>query len=155
MMGAVISIHDIYRPQSLRRLCFYTCLLFCSHGGSASVHAGIPPRGQAPLGPPHPPRTRHPPGPGTPWDQTPWHQTPQPDQAPPPPADGYCCGRYASYWNVNTYNESHTTQYLRKINRNLNLTVNRALDTIQCIKCLTHMIVFLCSCTILPIRTLC
>ena len=21
-------------------------------------------------------------------------------QTPPPPADGYCCGRYASYWNA-------------------------------------------------------
>ena len=30
------------RKRSLRRLCFYTCLPFCSWGGSASVHAGIP-----------------------------------------------------------------------------------------------------------------
>ena len=42
-------------------------------GGAASVHVGIPP--SAP-------------------------DTPPPDQAPPLPADGYCCGRYASYWNV-------------------------------------------------------
>ena len=28
------------------------------------------------------------------WDTTP------PDQVPPPKADGYCCGRYASYWNA-------------------------------------------------------
>ena len=48
------------------------------HRGSASVHAGIPSPGRG-----HPP-----------------------DQAPPPPgvgtplADGYCCGRYASYWNA-------------------------------------------------------
>ena len=40
---------------------------------SASVHAGI-----------HTPQADTPPG-----------QTP-----PPPPADGYCCGWYASYWNV-------------------------------------------------------
>ena len=38
-------------------------------GGSASVHAGIPPPG-----------TRHPP---TPWDQTPQDQTPPWDQTPP------------------------------------------------------------------------
>ena len=58
-----------------------------------------------PLGP-HTPPTRytpnqvhpldqvHPPGPGTPHPgtrYTPW------DQVQPPPADGYCCGRYASY----------------------------------------------------------
>ena len=49
-------------------------------GGSASVHAGIPtlplPLGADPHG------SRHPPGADT------------------PPADGYCCGRYASYWNA-------------------------------------------------------
>ena len=34
------------------------------------------------------PGTRHPPGPGpSPWDQA-------------PPADSYCCGWYASYWNA-------------------------------------------------------
>ena len=56
------------RKRSLRRLCFYTCLSFCSQGGggSASVHAWIPPPS---------PRTRH----------TPPEQTPPPrDQAPPP-----------------------------------------------------------------------
>ena len=78
------------RKRSLRRLCFYTCLSFCSQGGSASVHAGIPP--------PHlpPPGTRHPP------DQTPPEQTPPWDQTAPPSGsrDGYCCGRYASYWNA-------------------------------------------------------
>ena len=67
-------------------------------GGSASVHAGIPPppppRGQAP-----PPGTRHPP------DQTPpGTRLPRPDtplgQAPPGSRDGYCCGRYASYYNA-------------------------------------------------------
>ena len=39
------------RKQSLRRLCFYTCLSFCSWGGvSPSVHAGIhtPPSKQTP-----------------------------------------------------------------------------------------------------------
>ena len=65
----------------LQRLCFYTCLSFCSQGGgSASVHVGMPPwpcfpRDQAlcPWDQAHPSRTRHPPGtrhtppgPGTP-----------------------------------------------------------------------------------------
>ena len=43
-----------------------------------------------------------PPRPGTPRRKHP------PDQAPPPSRDGYCCGRYASYWNAflfyNVYN---------------------------------------------------
>ena len=80
------------RKGSLRRLCFYTCLSFCSQGGSASVHAGIPP------GTRHtPPPQRRPPRADTPQEQTP------PPGADPPPTgsrDGYCCGRYASYWNA-------------------------------------------------------
>ena len=118
-----------------------------STGGSASVHAGIPPS--------HPPRSRHSPWsrhpqsrhpspcsrplPGSrhppeqapiPWSSHPLEQAtpeqapipleqPPPDQAPPPDqvrprsrhspgsrhpppstADGYCCGRYACYWNA-------------------------------------------------------
>ena len=60
------------------RLCFYTCLWFCSQGGSAPLHAGIHPPEQTPSGSRHPhrpgtppradtpleadtPRTRHPP----------------------------------------------------------------------------------------------
>ena len=52
---------------------FYTCLSFCSQGGSASVHAGIttPPE-QTPLGADTPPgadtpRTRHPRSRHPPW----------------------------------------------------------------------------------------
>ena len=46
---------------------------------------------------------RHPPGQTPPCRHTPM-QTP-PGQTPPradtpSPADGYCCGRYASYWNA-------------------------------------------------------
>ena len=61
-------------------------LSVCPHGGSASVHTGIPPRSRYPLEqtPPqstHTPGTRHPPGPEAPWDQAP----PCQDQAPPGP----------------------------------------------------------------------
>ena len=53
------------RNWRLRRLCFYTYLSFCSRGGSASVHAGIPypPGPGPPQAPPGPgtPQTRHPP----------------------------------------------------------------------------------------------
>ena len=50
------------------------------------------PTEQAPTNPPRlgTPQSRHPPGPDTP---------PGPDP-PSPPADGYCCGRYASCWNA-------------------------------------------------------
>ena len=48
----------------------------------------------------HPPRTRHPPGPGTPQDQATPPRPAPPGTRHPPPADGYCCGRYASYWNA-------------------------------------------------------
>ena len=72
---------------NLRRLCFYTCLSV-HRVGSASVHAGITlPRRRHPPPSRHPP-SRHPPGPD--WKQA--HS--------PPPADGYGCGQYASYWNA-------------------------------------------------------
>ena len=50
------------------------------------------------------PRTDTPPGQTPPWADIPPGQTP-PGQTPPadPPADGYCCGRYASYWNAFLY----------------------------------------------------
>ena len=50
--------------------------------GSRHTHPGISP----PL-----PQSRHPPGPGPP---------PPREQTPPTGADGYRCGRYASYWNA-------------------------------------------------------
>ena len=58
------------------------------------------------------PRSRHPPGAGTPPEAgtpreqtppragTPQEQTPPPPGSRHPPADGYCCGRYTSYWNT-------------------------------------------------------
>ena len=83
-----------------------------------------PPREQTPPRP-APPQSRHPPGPGTPRNRHPPQSRhprtrhplsrhnpltrhplgadipPPPwDQAPPTRADGYCCGRYASYWNA-------------------------------------------------------
>ena len=72
-----------YLPSAtkLRRLCFYTCLSFCSQGGSASVHAGIPP-----------PPSRHPLGADTPRSGTPPNQAPPGSRHPlehthPPPPD--------------------------------------------------------------------
>ena len=62
----------------LLRLCFYTCLSFCSRGGR------LP---QCMLG-------YHPPDQAPPWEQTP------PRSRHHSPGDGYCCGRFASYWNA-------------------------------------------------------
>ena len=93
----------------------------CPQGGGG-LPRQVPPRTRyTPLGPGTPPRTRYtpqdqvPPRPGThprtrytPRNQLhpPGSGTPPPDQVPPrdqvspPPRDGYCCGRYASYWNA-------------------------------------------------------
>ena len=74
---------SLLSATKLRRLCFYTCLSVILFTGG-----GLP---QCMLGY-HPPGTRHPPGADPPGPGTP------PEQ--PPPADSYCCGRYASYWNA-------------------------------------------------------
>ena len=117
------------------------CHSFCSRGGgggSAPVHAGIPPLEQTPPGadPPgsrHPPRPgrhpptradttppgpgRHPPGPGRhPPDQadTPWTRQTPPRTRPPSPREADCSirltsGRYASYWNAFLFEDKDTT----------------------------------------------
>ena len=75
----------LFLPSATKlwRLCFYTCLSVHKRG-SASVHAGIPP-----------PRV------DIPQEQVaPREQTPPGAGTPPPPADGYSCRRYASYWNA-------------------------------------------------------
>ena len=70
---------------------------FCSQGeGSASVHAGIPPGTRHSSRTRPPPRDQAPLGPGTP---PPGVGTPHPGSR-HPPADGYCWGRYTSYWNA-------------------------------------------------------
>ena len=115
--------HSFYRPQ---RRCgqgnIFTPVCYSVHRGSASVHAGIPPRSR------HPPGTRPPPPPGPdphPRDQTPQNQTPRDQTHPPgtrptPPRDQTpqeqtprdqtpreadssirsMSGRYASFWNA-------------------------------------------------------
>ena len=108
---------------------FYTCLSFCPRGGggvSASVHAGThplwkqppgsttPSPGRHPLGRPllatHPTHGQTPPGQISPLGQTfSWADT-------PPPADGYCSRRYASYWNAFLFLWAKASDF----NRNLN-----------------------------------
>ena len=108
------------RKRSLRRLCFYNCLsvILFTGGvpGQVSPKAGIPPWGgtpragtswpDTPPGQVHPQDQEHPPDQVHPLDQVhpPGRYTPRnryiPPQTPPPPADGYCCGWYASYWNA-------------------------------------------------------
>ena len=128
-----VSRHLLLSTTKLRRLCFYTCLSFCSQGGGLpQCMLGYHPPDQArpwtrhtptrhtpqtrylphraDTSPP-PPRTRHhpsdkaPPRPGTPQSRHPPRPGPPPREQTParsrhPPADGYCCGRYASYWNA-------------------------------------------------------
>ena len=82
-----------YHPQWSCKGYVFTPVCHSVHrGGPASMHTGIP----------HP-QSRHPP------DQAPPRSRHPPDQAPPradtprtraPPVDGYCCRRYASYWNA-------------------------------------------------------
>ena len=85
------------RKRSLQRLCFYTCLSFCSQGGL-----------------PHCMLRYHTPGADTPQEADPpvADTPPPPEQTPPTPgADTPPCavhawrygptsGRYASYWNA-------------------------------------------------------
>ena len=75
--------HNFYRPHTkLRKGYVFTPVCYSVRGGrgvSAPVHAEIQPLGR------HPPRADPP------------RQTPPSRHR---PADGYCCGRYASYWNA-------------------------------------------------------
>ena len=97
-------IHFRLLPSAmkLRRLCFYTCLsvILFTGGVSASIACWDTPPPPPPgpksrhLPPPLGPKGRHPP-------PRPKGRHPPPEQTPPlPPADGYCCGWYASYWNA-------------------------------------------------------
>ena len=103
---------NIFLPSStkLRRLYFYTCLSICSRGwGSAPLHAGIHPPGTKSRHPldqketPPPTKSRHPVGP----------------KADTPPQDGYCCGRYASYWNALLLNDVKTVMLTVRVDEAL------------------------------------
>ena len=87
--------------QSLRRLCFYTCLSFCSQWGCLGPGPGGLPRGGCPD-----PGGRPRPG-GGPGSEGRGVQAqaqggvhPSITEADTPPVDSYCCGLYASYWNA-------------------------------------------------------
>ena len=69
---------NYYRPQrSWGKVTFSQVSVILFTGGSASVHTGIPPT---------PPRTRHPPGPGTPQSRHP-HPHPSSGSGTPPPQE--------------------------------------------------------------------
>ena len=59
-------ITSLPSATKLRRLCFYTCLSFCSQGGLPQCMLGYHPLDQAPPGPGTPQAKYTPPGPGTP-----------------------------------------------------------------------------------------
>ena len=103
---------NFYRPQTTFAKVMFLHLSVILFRGGVSQHV----MGQTPPSPRKTPG-RHPqedrPAPGRhPEDPTPGRQTPQgrhqedpPQEDRPrgsrhPPADGYCCGRYASYWNA-------------------------------------------------------
>ena len=90
-------IFHCYRPQRSCEGYVFTpvCQSFCSQGGLPQCMLGCnPPEPGTP-----PPGSRQPPH-QHPLEQTPPRTRHPPDQAPTLPADGYCCGRYASYWNA-------------------------------------------------------
>ena len=76
------------RKQSLRRLCFYTCLsvILFTGGRYPSRSPGPHPRGELR---------------GLAWGVS--RPTPGGSPGQTPQAGGYCCGRYASYWNAFLY----------------------------------------------------
>ena len=75
---------------------------------SVSPRVGTPPDRQTPPWAETPwadiPLGQTPPGQTPPWAHTPLGTHPPPEQTPTPgrdpPADSYCSGRYASYWNA-------------------------------------------------------
>ena len=112
-----------------------------STGGCASVHAGIDPpqragtlvpcqvhpqQVQPPPGQVHPPAGRSPgryisPA-GTPPRQVPPGQvTPQGRYTLPPPTDGHCSARYASYWNAFLFNKLSTGNTVFTCPKKLNI----------------------------------
>ena len=89
----------------LRRLCFYTCLSFCSQGGGCLPQC-MPGYHPPPLRKHTHPWVAHPPGKHTPGKHTPTPpgSTPPEKHTPPgstpPPGDSCRCRRYAFYWNA-------------------------------------------------------
>ena len=77
------------RKRSLRRLCFYTCLSVHRGAGIPACLAGLQVGLQV-----------HTQEWGSPDPQTGGVSEHALRQTPLPTADGYCCGRYASYWNA-------------------------------------------------------
>ena len=103
------SRNHFYRPQSLRRLCFYTCLSFCPLGGGGWWYPSMPCRwypsmpSRSPGGYPSMPCRFPGPHPrGSLRGLATWGVYPSMHlgRPPTPTADGYCCGRYASFWNA-------------------------------------------------------
>ena len=94
-----------------KRIFLHLSVILFTGGGSASVHAGIPPQPPPPGPCTHPPldhapthpSTMHPPPQNAP---TPPDHTPTPPTMQPPPRHRACWeirstrGRYASYWNA-------------------------------------------------------
>ena len=133
-----------YRPQRSCEGYVFTgvCLSTGGRGCLPQCMVGYTPQSRHPPGSRHPPRadtpqSRHPPEQTppeqTPPEQTPWADTPQeqtppradtpleqtpPGSRPPPPRDGHCCGRYASYWNAFLFCEMYFEAVKKKFRQN-------------------------------------
>ena len=105
------NIYSVFLPPE-NEVCegyvFYMCLSFCSGGGGKSAWVGTP-RTRYPPGPGTPTGTRYPPGPGTPprTRHTPSEQVPPTAGTRYTPLGSSACweiratsGWYASYWNA-------------------------------------------------------
>ena len=94
--GKVMFSQACVKNSVHRRGCLPKCLL------GYTPWADTPPRADTPWADP---QGRHPPGQIPPGRHPPQQTSPPsrhpPGQNPTPhPEDGYCCGRYASYWNA-------------------------------------------------------
>ena len=97
----VFSVFGCENLWSAFTVCKQSCgkVMFSQACVKNSVHGGVCqtfPLGRHPLGRHSP--GRHPLGRHSPWADTPLRQTPPFGRH--PPADGYCSGQYASYWNA-------------------------------------------------------
>ena len=102
--ASATSMDHCYRPlRSCEGYVFTPVCLSTGRGGLPQCRDTTPlgagtPRADTPQEQASPPRSR-PPQSRNPREQTPTGSRPPRDQA-PPQANGYCCGRYASYWNT-------------------------------------------------------
>ena len=106
-----MSIIFTARKQSLRSLCFYTCLSFCSQGGGASQHAV----GQTPQKKPGRPPPRKKPGRLPPGRHSPGRNLEDPRKTYPPGA--VHAGRYEQQAGSTHPTGMHTCLFISVVSK--------------------------------------